>query len=35
MEVSFQLGYREGDWVFYVFQTNSLGKDMDVTSKIE
>ncbi len=32
MEASFQLGYKEGDKVSYVSQTNNLGKDMDVTS---
>jgi hypothetical protein len=32
MEASFQLGYKEGDRVSYVSQTNNLGKDMDVTS---
>jgi hypothetical protein len=31
MEANFQLGYKEGDRVSYVFQTNNLGKDMDVT----
>lgn len=33
--VSFQLGYKERDQVFYVSQTNNLGKDMDVTPKIK
>ncbi len=35
MEANFQLGYREGDKVFYVSQSNNLEEDMDVTPKIE